>query len=88
MIFFGEKSLRNTVATFLEHFHMERNHQGLANRAIEPGEEVGLRDGDVLCRERSAVCYGTTIVGLHEGSCSNVFLQVVRTARICDSYIT
>ncbi len=52
MIFFGEKSLRNAVGTFLEHFHKERNHQGLANRVIEPGEEVSRRDGEVLCRER------------------------------------
>ncbi|HUV13252.1 MAG TPA: integrase core domain-containing protein, partial [Acidobacteriota bacterium] len=52
MIFFGEKSLRNAIGTFLDHFHMERNHQGLANRVIEQGEEVNRRDGDVLCRER------------------------------------
>ena len=37
---------------FLEHFHTERNHQGLANRVIDPGEEVNRRDGEVLCRER------------------------------------
>jgi transposase InsO family protein len=52
MIFFGEKSLRMAVATFLDHFHTERNHQGLANQVIEPGEEVNRRDGEVLCRER------------------------------------
>nr|NIO28578.1 transposase [Candidatus Latescibacterota bacterium]NIO56202.1 transposase [Candidatus Latescibacterota bacterium] len=52
MIFFGEKSLRKTINTFLGHFRMERNHQGIENRLIEPGEEVGPRDGDVLCRER------------------------------------
>jgi putative transposase len=52
MIFFGEKSLRSAVSTFLEHFHKERNHQGLGNRLIESGKEVGLRDGEVLCRER------------------------------------
>ena len=52
MILFGEKSLRKAVATFLDHFHMERNHQGLANRVIEPGEEISRRDGEVICRER------------------------------------
>jgi putative transposase len=52
MIFFGEKSPRNAIVTFLDHFHTERNHQGLANRVIEPGEEISRRDGDVLCRER------------------------------------
>jgi len=30
----------------------ERNHQGLGNRLIEPGEEVGRTAGDVACRER------------------------------------
>ncbi len=52
MIFFGEKSLRRAVGTSLDYFHMERNHQGLANRLIEPGEEVSRIDGEVLCRER------------------------------------
>ncbi|NIO27649.1 MAG: transposase, partial [Candidatus Latescibacteria bacterium] len=52
MIFFGEKSLRKAIKIFLEHFHTERNHQGLGNRLIEPGEDVGLRSGDVLCRGR------------------------------------
>jgi putative transposase len=52
MIFFGEKSLRDAVGTFLEHFHSERNHRGLNNRVIEPGEEISRRDGEVLCRER------------------------------------
>jgi putative transposase len=52
MIFFGEKSLRDAVSAFLDHFHAERNHQGLDNRVIEPGEEVNRCDGEVLCRER------------------------------------
>jgi transposase InsO family protein len=52
MIFFGERSLRKAIATFLDHFHTERNHQGLGNRLIEPREEVYRRGGDLLCRER------------------------------------
>ena len=52
MIFFGEKSLRNAVNTFCLHYHEERNHQGLANKLIEPGEEVGCTEGTVACRER------------------------------------
>ena len=52
MIFFGERSLEITTAEFLSHFHAERNHQGLDNRLIEPGEEVGRTTGDVSCRER------------------------------------
>ena len=45
MIFFGEKSLRRAVAAFLEHYHAERNHQGLDNQIIEPGDEVGAVAG-------------------------------------------
>ena len=52
MIFFGEKSLRRAVAAYLSHFHAERNHQGLDNVLIEPGEEVGKVAGKIECRER------------------------------------
>ena len=52
MIFFGERSLRNAVSEFLLHYHAERNHQGLENRIIDPGVEVGSSNGEVQCRER------------------------------------
>ncbi len=52
MIFFGEKSVRKAVNEFLEHYHVERNHQGLGNRLIEPSEKVGCVDGKIACRER------------------------------------
>ena len=52
MIFFGEKSLCNATREYLHHYHKERNHQGLDNRIIEPGEEVRRREGPIQCRER------------------------------------
>jgi putative transposase len=52
MIFFGENMLRTALGQFLEHYHGERNHQGLGNQVIEPGSEVGRYEGDVRCRER------------------------------------
>jgi hypothetical protein len=52
MIFFGENMLRTAVRQFLEHYHAERNHQGLGNQLIEPGDEVGRNESDVQCRER------------------------------------
>ena len=52
MVFFGERSLQVAAAEFLSHFHEERNHQGLGNRLIEPGEQVGRTAGDVACRKR------------------------------------
>jgi transposase InsO family protein len=52
MIFFGEDMLRRTIRAYVCHYHGERNHKGLANRLIEPGEEVGRTTGEVQCRER------------------------------------
>jgi putative transposase len=52
LIFFGESALRQAVRQFLEHYHAERNHQGLDNRLIDAGAEVGRRAGAVHCRER------------------------------------
>ena len=36
MIFFRETSLRNAIREYLEHYHRERNHQGLGNQLLEP----------------------------------------------------
>ncbi len=52
VIFFGEVSLRRALREFSEHFHHERNHQGLGNRIIDAGPEVGRTQGEVQCRER------------------------------------
>jgi putative transposase len=52
MIFFGERSLREAAASFLDHFHRERNHQGIGNRLITPEAAVGRTDGEIECRER------------------------------------
>jgi putative transposase len=34
MIFVGQESLRRAVTEYMEHYHSERNHQGLENRLI------------------------------------------------------
>ena len=52
MIFFSEESLRRAIDEFVEHYHHERNHQGLGNRQIAPLTEVGSLVGHVACRER------------------------------------
>ena len=52
MIFFGEKSLRQAIEAYIEHYHVERNHQGIGNQIIEPGDEVGSIAGKIECRER------------------------------------
>jgi hypothetical protein len=32
---FGERHLRRTIAAYVEHYHRERNHQGMENELIE-----------------------------------------------------
>jgi hypothetical protein len=52
MILFGEGSIRKANAQFVDHYHRERNHQGLGNRLISP-EKVDLtKQGDVARWER------------------------------------
>ncbi len=52
MIFFGENALRRATTSYLEHYHAERNHQGLDNKIIAPAEQVGQDVGNIECRER------------------------------------
>jgi transposase InsO family protein len=52
LILFGEPSLRQAVGEFVAHYHAERNHQGLGNQILVPGEEVGRVAGVILCRQR------------------------------------
>jgi transposase InsO family protein len=52
LIFFGESMLRRAVREYVTHHHAERNHQGLGNMIIEPGDEVGRSHGEIACRER------------------------------------
>jgi putative transposase len=52
MIVFGEASLRNSIHSFVEHYHLERNHQGLENRLIAPLKAPTRLVGAVECRQR------------------------------------
>jgi hypothetical protein len=52
LIFFGERPLRQAIAEFEEHYHRERNHQGLNNKLLEPEASVGHRSGQIRCRQR------------------------------------
>ena len=47
MIFFSEAQLRTAVREYVEHYHRERNHQGLANCLIEQPGEPANRTGKV-----------------------------------------
>jgi len=52
MIFFGEASLRTAIWNFVEHYHTERNHQGLSNRIICPEEGHLGASGAIQRRQR------------------------------------
>ena len=52
MILFGEGSLRKAIHEFVEHYHRERNHQGLGNRLIIEEESCAGSTGAIQCRER------------------------------------
>jgi transposase InsO family protein len=47
----GEAHLRRIVTEYVEHYHRERNHQGLGNRLIAPGAQM-IGVGGVKCHER------------------------------------
>ena len=52
MIFFSERQLRTAVSEYVEHYHHERNHQGLENRLIEPAAEAASGEGKVVRESR------------------------------------
>jgi len=47
MIFVGQASLRRAVGEYIEHYHEERNQQGLGNRLIRLCKTAGAVDGCV-----------------------------------------
>jgi putative transposase len=51
-IFFGQRSLERAVTNFVQHYHGERNHQGLGNALIALEKGVGAVAGKIECRER------------------------------------
>ena len=50
----GERHLRAAVKAYTEHYHVERNHQGLNNELIEDRCGVADMNGDVERHERLA----------------------------------
>ena len=52
VILFGERSLRQALNNYVDHFHAERNHQGKGNILLFPRNTDRHREGPVQCRER------------------------------------
>ena len=51
MVFLAEGHLRRTIQSYVEHYHLERSHQGLGNRLIESGRSQPTA-GPVARQER------------------------------------
>ena len=52
LVLIGEGSLRRAVREFVDHYHHERNHQGLDNRLIRPLVTAGHAHGPIHCHHR------------------------------------
>ena len=52
MIFFGARSLRKATREYAAHYHRERNHQGIDNRLIEPGDHAKSASSAIECVRR------------------------------------
>jgi transposase InsO family protein len=52
MIFIGQASLHRAVAEYMDHYHRERNHQGLDNRLVRAPAIVAANDGAIYRRAR------------------------------------
>lgn len=50
MILFGEGHLRRAIDEYVEHYHLERNHQGLENELIDGAPSAA--EGKVQCSKR------------------------------------
>ena len=48
----GERHLRKAVKEYSEHYHLERNHQGLGNELVETSSGPTNKGSVVDCRER------------------------------------
>ena len=50
-LFFKHRSLENAVRASVEHDHAERNHPGLGNELMKPGDVVGSGVDPIESRE-------------------------------------
>ena len=52
LIFIGQASLRGAVAEYMDHYHRERNHQGIENRLIRAPAVVAANDDAIYRHAR------------------------------------
>jgi transposase InsO family protein len=52
LVLLGERHLRRAVSEFVEHYHLERNHQGLDSRLLSLPSSPSNDTGPIVRRER------------------------------------
>jgi putative transposase len=52
LILVGERSLCRAIHEFVEHYHHERNHQGMRNQLLFPAARTSHDNSPVACRPR------------------------------------
>jgi len=52
MIIFGELRLADVIDEYVEHYHLERPHQGIGNVLIQPPEVLPCVDDPLACHDR------------------------------------
>ena len=52
LILIGEGSLRHAIQELVEHYHRERNHEGMSNGLLFPVAAAARGDGPIACRAR------------------------------------
>jgi hypothetical protein len=52
LVIFGEDSLRRALSEYVEHYHEERNHQGLDNVIPFPQRDHTNDQAEIECQER------------------------------------
>jgi putative transposase len=85
LILFGEASLRVAIREFVEHYHHERNHQGLKNRLIAPTTVVGFNRGTIANANVLVEFSITTTVTLPNEFRTLAFRSQVSSSRFASS---
>ena len=59
IVMLGERHLRRAIASYVEHYHLERCHQGIGNRLIDGVPELSCWRGDELAPGTANGCRST-----------------------------
>jgi hypothetical protein len=79
--FIGQASLRGAVAEYMDHYHRERNHQGIENRLIRAPAVVAANDAQSIAT-RGSVEHSTSTTAKRREQCrSSIWILRRRRSR-------